>query len=106
MYFETKCLDICCFPDRDLIVNISKDRNKQTSTQANKRTKKTNKRGQKTNGNLVHIYFLLKCNLLSSHPSSSLNASAAYGHHQVLPTLLKLLHSMSILRVECERDIS
>jgi hypothetical protein len=52
----------------------------------------------------VHIYFHRKCNLLSSHPSSSLHVSAVYGHHQALSVLLKLLHSK--LYIVCERDIS
>jgi hypothetical protein len=30
---------------------------------------------------LAHIYFRLKCNLLPSHPSSSVYVSAVYGHH-------------------------
>jgi hypothetical protein len=40
----------------------------------------------------VHIYFLLKRNLLFYHPSSSLQVSTAYGHDQLLSILLKLLH--------------
>jgi hypothetical protein len=39
----------------------------------------------------VHIYFHFKCNLLSSHPSSSLHVSVVYGHHQVLSYLLKIV---------------
>jgi hypothetical protein len=31
----------------------------------------------------VRMYFRLKYNLLSSHPSSSLHVSAVYGHHLV-----------------------
>jgi hypothetical protein len=42
--------------------------------------------------NLFHIHFRLKCNLLSSHSSSTLHVSAVYGHHQVPSILLKLLH--------------
>jgi hypothetical protein len=53
----------------------------------------------------VHIYLLLKCNLLSSHSSSSLHISAVYGHHQALSTLLKLLRYMLKLCIACERDI-
>jgi hypothetical protein len=41
---------------------------------------------------LFYIYFSLKLNLLSSHPSSKLHDSAVYGHHQVPSILLKLLH--------------
>jgi hypothetical protein len=33
---------------------------------------------------VVYICFRLKCNLLSSHHSSSLHVSAVEGHHQVL----------------------
>jgi hypothetical protein len=55
---------------------------------------------------LFHIYLHLKCNLLSSHPSSSLHVSAVYGHHQVSSVSLKLLHCMSRLRIACERDFS
>jgi hypothetical protein len=54
----------------------------------------------------IHIYFYFKCNLLLSHPSSSLPLSSVYGHLKVLSILLKLLHSMSNLRIACERDIS
>jgi hypothetical protein len=56
--------------------------------------------------NLFHIYFRLKCNLLSSRPSSTLHVSAVYDHHQISSILLKLLHCMSKLRIACERDIS
>jgi hypothetical protein len=38
---------------------------------------------------LIHIYFRLKCNLLYSHPSSTLHGSAVYSHHQVSSDLLK-----------------
>jgi hypothetical protein len=55
---------------------------------------------------LFHIYFRLKCNLLSSHPTSSLHVLAVYGHHQVSSILLKLLHSMSKLCIACEHNIS
>jgi hypothetical protein len=41
---------------------------------------------------LLYTYFCLKCNLFSIHPSSCLHVSSAYGHHQVLSILLKLLH--------------
>jgi hypothetical protein len=37
----------------------------------------------------AHIYFLLNFNLICSHSSSSLHASAVYGLHQVLFFLLK-----------------
>jgi hypothetical protein len=40
---------------------------------------------------LFHIYFRLKCNLLSSHPSSTLHVSAVYGHHEVSSSLLKVV---------------
>jgi hypothetical protein len=55
---------------------------------------------------VFHIYFCLKCNLLSSHPSSTLHVSAVYGHHQVSSILLKLLQCTSNFRIACERDIS
>jgi hypothetical protein len=51
---------------------------------------------------LFHIYFRLKCNLLSNHPSSTLHGSAVYGHHQASSVLLKLLHCMSKFRIACE----
>jgi hypothetical protein len=54
---------------------------------------------------LFHIYFRLRCSLLSSHPSSSLHVSAVYDHHQVSSILLKLLHSMSKFCVACKSDI-
>jgi hypothetical protein len=54
----------------------------------------------------VTIYFRLKCNLLSSHPSSTLHVSVFYDPHQVSSVLLKLLHCMSKFRIECERDIT
>jgi hypothetical protein len=44
---------------------------------------------------LFYIYFCFKCNLLSSHPSSTLHILAVYGHHQVSSVLLKLLYCMS-----------
>jgi hypothetical protein len=37
----------------------------------------------------MHIYFRLKCNVLSSHPSSTLHVSAVYGHHQGIVYLAK-----------------
>jgi hypothetical protein len=55
---------------------------------------------------LFHIYFRLKYNLLSSHRSSTVHCSAVYGHHQVSSILIKLLHSISTLRIVCERDVS
>jgi hypothetical protein len=55
---------------------------------------------------LFHIYFRLKCNLLSSHPSSTLHGSAVYSHHQVSSILLKLLHYMSKFRITYEGDVS
>jgi hypothetical protein len=47
---------------------------------------------------IFYIYFRLKCNLLCSHPYSTLHDSAAYGHHQVSSSLLKLLHCISEFR--------
>jgi hypothetical protein len=55
---------------------------------------------------LFHISFRLKCNLLYSHPSSTLHGSDIYDHHLVSSVLLKLLHRMSKFRIACERDIS
>jgi hypothetical protein len=55
---------------------------------------------------LFHIYFSLKCNFLSSPPSSTLYVSAVYGHHQVFSILLILLHCMSEFRIACESDVS
>jgi hypothetical protein len=48
-----------------------------------------------THSHIFHIYCCLKCKLLSSHPSSSPDVSAIYGHHQVSSILLKLLHCTS-----------
>jgi hypothetical protein len=50
--------------------------------------------------------FRLKCNLFSSHLSSSQHGSSVYGHYQVLSNLLKLLHCMSKLFIACGSDIS
>jgi hypothetical protein len=57
---------------------------------------------------LFHIYFRLKRNLVSCHPSSTLHVSAVYGHHQASSILLKSLHCtrMSKFRIVCERDVS
>jgi hypothetical protein len=55
---------------------------------------------------LLHIYFRLKCNLVSSHPSSTSYVSVVHGHHQVSSILLKLLNCMSKSRIACERDVS
>jgi hypothetical protein len=55
---------------------------------------------------LFHIYLCLKCNVLSSHPSSSLHVSAVYGHRQISSVLLKLLHCISKLPMACELDVS
>jgi hypothetical protein len=55
---------------------------------------------------LFHIYFHLKCNLLSSHPSPTLHILAVYGHRQVSSIMLKLLHCMSEFCIACERNIS
>jgi hypothetical protein len=55
---------------------------------------------------IFYTYFRLKCNVLYSHPSSSLHVSTVYGHHQVLSVLLKLLQCVPELRIACERDIS
>jgi hypothetical protein len=52
--------------------------------------------------NIFYIYFPLKYNLLSSHPSPSLRVSAVYAHHQVQ----NLLHGMSKLCIAYERNIS
>jgi hypothetical protein len=54
---------------------------------------------------VFHIYLRLKCNLLYSHPSSTLHGSDVYGH-QVSSVLLKLLECMLKFRIACERDIS
>jgi hypothetical protein len=58
--------------------------------------------------NLLHIYFRLKCNVLLSHPSSTLHGSAVrvYGHHKVSSILLKLLYCILKFRIACERYIS
>jgi hypothetical protein len=48
---------------------------------------------------LVHTDFRLKCKVLSTHPSSSLQFLSVYGHHQNLSILLKLLHCKSKLRI-------
>jgi hypothetical protein len=53
---------------------------------------------------LFHVYFHLKCNLLSSHASST-HVLAVYGN-QVSSTLQKLLHCMSKFHIACESDIS
>jgi hypothetical protein len=47
------------------------------------------------NVSFVHIYFCLKCYLLSSYPSSSVRVSAIYGHHRVSSIFLKLLYCTS-----------
>jgi hypothetical protein len=55
---------------------------------------------------LFYIYFHLKCNLLYSHPSSTLHVLDVYSHHQVSSLLLKLLQCMSKFCITCEHDIS
>jgi hypothetical protein len=55
---------------------------------------------------LFHVYFRLKRNLLSSHPSCTPHVSVVYCHRQVSPVLLKLFHCKSKFRIACERVIS
>jgi hypothetical protein len=55
---------------------------------------------------LFHICFRVKCNVLASHPSSTLHVSAVYSHHQVSSILLKLLHCTRKFRIAHERDVS
>jgi hypothetical protein len=54
---------------------------------------------------LYHIYFRIKSNLSSSHPSSTLHGSAVYSSSGA-SILLKLLHCISKFHLTCDSNIS